>query len=173
MIYNSAATTLFKTGRVILLFLIILLFTTASYLSAERLEDQTIVWSDFSNVHHLASSMNYVYAATSGGVLKYDKVAHEFLDPLTGGIGLMGNDILGIWVDTFDKYLYIETEIGLFEYEPFFDRWTLKLEPELIETDTRHVNIPHDLFAPFGYNKIGEKTIIDRHARTFPISDVK
>lgn len=139
---------------------------------AEQLEDQIITWADFSNVIRVTSSMTYVYAATTEGIIRYNKTEKQFEQPLTGRAGLRGDEIRGIWTDTFDKKLRLLTDAGKFEYDHFFGEWTEVFEFDEFETDVRHVTTPVGMLPPFGFNTLPDGTIVDRYGRNFPINDM-
>lgn len=150
----------------------LLLFTLTDEVNSQQLEDQIITWADFSNVIRVTSSMTYVYAATTEGIIRYNKIEQRFEEPLTGRVGLRGDEIRGIWTDTFDKKLLLQTDAGKFEYDHFFKAWTEVFELSEFETDVRHVVTPVGMLAPFGFNTLADGTIVDRFGRNFPINDI-
>lgn len=116
--------------------------------------------------------MTYVYAATTEGIIRYNKIEKRFEAPLTGRVGLRGDEIRGIWTDTFDKKLLLQTDAGKFEYDHFFKEWTEVSEFSEFETDVRHIATPTGMLPPFGFNTLSDGTIVDRYGRNFPINDM-
>jgi len=134
------------------------------------LPGQTVTWTNFDYVRAVASSLNRVYFATTGGIIVYDKMGDRWDDPLTGADGLQGEIPAALWVDQFDQKLYAKTDLGLYEYNSFFQRWYPISELPQIDNDTRKVSPPEYLLPQFDANYMGDGRFIDVYGRSFNIS---
>ncbi len=151
---------------------VLLLTILAGATGAVDLTGQAVTWADFGFINRVTSSMSYVYYATTEGILRYDKIKKQWLDPLTGTYGPPDEEIRSIWVDRFDKRLYVDTPLGMYEYNSFLDRWyTLTDLPE-VENDISHISPPRTLLPPHGFNYSDDGLLIDPHSRRFEITDV-
>jgi hypothetical protein len=152
--------------------LLSLAWTAPSDCRAQILRDQAVTWTDFSYVNTSATSMSHVYFATTGGIIRYDKIANRWEEPMTGADGLYGEIPVRIWVNQFDDRLFARTEFDLYEYDRLFDRWYPIDQLPNVEFNGTHIAPPIDLLPGSGINFVGENTITDYYNRTFSISDV-
>jgi len=160
-----------KTARRTLILLGVMAMMCVLPAQSQHLEDQVVNWTDFSYVNYIASSMTYVYFATTGGITRYNKVNRTWEEPLTGSPGIDSERINRIWVDTFDEHLYVETEVGLYEYDPLFGSWFPIDELPAVRTNTRHVALPQPMIPPPGFNYTASGNLIDPYARSWGVVD--
>lgn len=140
--------------------------------SAQWIQDQAVTWSNFNFVNSVASSMSHVYFATTNGIARYNKLDNRWEEPLTGADGLQNETPRKIWVEQFDKRLYVETDISLYEYDLLFERWyPISSLPEL-ENPARHISTPNTLLPEFDANYVGDDRFVDIHGRGWEIVDV-
>ncbi len=139
---------------------------------AQFFKGQAVTWSNFDYVYSVAASMSHVYFATTGGVTRYNKLENRWEEPLTGADGLDDQVAQRIWVDWFDRYVYIETTLGYYEYDVLFERWYPIIDLPDFDTQTSHVD-PPDIFMPsFNANYMGQGRFIDTYGRSFLTSDI-
>ena len=150
-------------------FFVMFLFFNA-YASTNQ--TQMITYADFSKINYIACSMSNIYFATTEGIIKYDKMQSEWMEPLTGGVGIDNEDIRRIWSDNFDEKLYIETSQGFYEYNLLFNRWYPINEIPQIDNNYTHIKNPMIMYAPFGYNYSADGILIDAYGRNFRFSDI-
>jgi ligand-binding sensor domain-containing protein len=135
-------------------------------------EDEAITWADFWHVRWITSSMNYVYAATTAGIIKYDKIRRQWEMPLTGVRGIDSRDVYRVYVDEFDKRLIANTGDGLFEYDKHLNRWyPIDKVPDLGSRNA-HLEAPSVMYAPSGFTYSNTGTLNDPFGRNWPLSDV-
>ncbi len=139
---------------------------------AEILQDQVVTYADFSHVRYIASSLKYVYFATTRGIIRYNKLQEQWDEPLTGTSGIDEDDIQRIWVDNFDNNLYAETSAGLFEYDLLFGRWYPISELPELNNASKHVKPPEIMYPPPGFNYDGGGRLIDYWGRYYSFRDV-
>ncbi len=154
------------------LFLAGLLSFLPSTVLPERLTGQTVTWASFDYVNSVASSMSHVYFATTEGIIRYNKMEQRWEGPLTGAVGLDNEAVKGIWVDTFDEELYIQTETDRFQYSVFFDSWSPVMEIPEIRTNSHKVGVPTGIFPPVEYHILNDGRLTDPFGRSYVISDV-
>jgi ligand-binding sensor domain-containing protein len=139
---------------------------------AEWLKGQAVTWTDFNYVSYGASSMSKVYFATTGGIIRYNKMESRWEDPLTGAEGLLNQEPQRIWVDQFGDRLFVQTESDLYEYDDLFERWyTIDQLPDL-ESSGQHIAAPRDLLPGQDLNFVDRTSVTDTYNRTFVISDI-
>ena len=144
----------------------------ATAVVAEELPGQVVTYADFSRVVYVASSMALTYYATTEGVIVYDKLRERWDEPLTGTPGLDHEDIDRVWVDTFDDKLFVRTGIGLYEFDPLFEKWYPTTELPTLENPSHHVGPPDVMFGPVGFLYYPEGSLADNYGRDFALSDV-
>jgi len=142
----------------------------ASVSRAQILEGQAVTWANFDYVRAVASSLNKVYFATTGGIIVYDKTRDAWDEPLTGTDGLMGEIPTDLWVDQFGQKLYARTDLGLYEFNTFLARWYPINELPQIDNDTRKVSPPDFLIPQFDANYMGDGRFLDVQGRSFNIT---
>ncbi len=84
-------------------------------------------WVGITNTRYvtgIARGFNTVYFATTGGVLRYDKVFQKWLDPLTISDGMPDNRVRRIAVDRMTDDIWIDTPSGASHFSPAFEDWT-------------------------------------------------
>lgn len=159
------------TRRKLFSYLLLCLLLSGSA-NAMRPEDQAVTLANFLYVNYIATSQAKVYFATTSGVIVYNKLTNQWEEPLTGADGFVETDIRRIRVDRFDQHLYAEVASGWYEYNFTFKRWLTLFEQPTVESNDSHIAPPEELVAPFGYNYLGNGTMVDPEARSFTITDV-
>jgi len=139
---------------------------------AQRRPDQAVTYRSFDYVRSVTASMTYVYFATTGGILRYNKLQQSWELPLTGTEGMPTEPIEAIWVDRFDRTLVIRTDIGLYEYDDFFQRWYPISELPAMDSDIKHLSAPGVLLPEFEANYLGNGEFADFNGRTFITTDI-
>ena len=133
---------------------------------------QVVTFAQFNFVHAVAASMARVYFATTEGILRYNKLDRRWEEPLTGASALRDQEVVRLWVETFDERLYAQTELGLYEYDIFFDRWyPITTLPDL-NLGYTHVEPPTDLLPVEGETYFGQGKFVDRVGRSYRITDI-
>ena len=161
------------TGHIIrLLTFIVSISFISSSTNAFRPDNQALTLASFQYVNYIATSQAKVYFATTNGITVYNKITNQWEEPLTGAEGLAATDIKRIWVDRFDEHLYAELTSGLYEYNFTFERWLPAMSLPTIDSDDSHPPAPDVMFPPFGFNYLGNGTMVDADGRTFTITDI-
>lgn len=138
---------------------------------AVNLQEQAVTWADFSFINHITASISRVYFATTNGIIVYNSDRAAWDDPITLPPDLSRN-IRRVWVNTFDDQLYVQTDVSLFEYDINLETWFPITELPRIDSDVRHLPIPETMLPPFGYNVTADGVLVDKHGRSFAISDI-
>ncbi len=159
-----------RYSSVCFVFLILMLLASGS--GAFRPDNQAMTLAGFQYINYIATSQAKVYFATTNGITIYNKLTNQWEEPLTGADGLAGTDIKRIWVDRFDEHLYAEQSSGLYEYNFTFERWLSAMELPPIDSDDKHLPAPTVMFPPFGFNYLGNGTMVDADSRSFTFSDL-
>jgi len=150
----------------------LIVFLLTGPVVAQRLEGQAVTWTNFDYIYSVASSIEHVYFATTGGIIRFNKIDYRWEDPLTGADGAVGEVAKRIGVSRFDDRLYITTDLGHYEYDFLFDRWSPINGIPRIDNDNRHVDPPQILLPEFNANYMGRGEFVDYQGRSFLASDV-
>ncbi|UCC44150.1 MAG: hypothetical protein JSU65_13720 [Candidatus Zixiibacteriota bacterium] len=141
-------------------------------LAGMRLKGQAVTWADFNYVHHVSSSISHVYFATTGGLIRYNKVDQSWELPLTGADGMFDEQPRRVWVDWSDDHLFVETDFSLYEYDPTFDRWYPMAELPEIDNTVLHIQTPEDLLPSPQLDFVHDDRVTDSYSRAFAITDI-
>ena len=152
--------------------LALLFLLAVTSVNGQWLKDQAVTWTDFNQVHSVASSMSHVYFATEGGITRYNKSEQRWEDPLTGADGFQNEIAKKIWVDQFDSRLYAQTDLGYYQYDILFERWYPVTSLPSIDNSSRHIATPDILLPDFDANYMGGDDFVDYNGRRFSVSDV-
>lgn len=158
--------------RLILFCFLLLSIALASVGHAQRLRGQAVTWADFGFVHAVTSSISHTYFATTGGIIRFDKLQQRWEAPLTGADGLDDEIARRIWVDRFDERLYIQTDFGYYEYNKFFERWQPLSELPQIDNGDRHLRALDVLLPSFNANYLGDGRFVDIYGRSYATTDI-
>ena len=140
--------------------------------TAQHIPGEAVTYRNFDCVRAVTSSLKYAYYATTGGIIRYDKLQQLWDVPLTGAEETPPDLINRIWVDQFDQSLFISTESGLYEYDQFFDRWGPINELPAIDNDVQHIGTPDILLPEFPATYLGEGELVDYYGRRFATTDI-
>jgi len=83
-------------------------------------------WVNFTTFRYVTSAttdQTIVYFGTTRGVIRYDKFAEKWLDPLTVTDGIPGERIDNIAYDPEWDRVWVETPSGVAYYDPTIQRW--------------------------------------------------
>jgi len=113
---------------------------------------------------------NIIYFGTTGGIIRYEKYARIWLDPLTTTSGLVSNYIRELAYDHQYNELWAVTDYGVYKYNIIFESWTSEsVFPEhLVVNDWNPARFT-SLFTPFEYN-YNDGYISDPRMRQYPIT---
>ncbi|MCP4581111.1 MAG: hypothetical protein GY839_05800 [candidate division Zixibacteria bacterium] len=124
----------------------------------------------FKYVTSIAADNNVVYFGTTGGIIRYDRYARTWLDPLTTTSGLLSNYIQELAFDYQYNELWAVTDYGIAKYNITFESWTAEsaFPSHLVVNDWNPARFT-SLFTPFEYN-YNEGYISDPNMRRYPIT---
>ncbi|MEE8576676.1 MAG: hypothetical protein V3T31_05420 [candidate division Zixibacteria bacterium] len=149
-----------------------ILLAASSLDSAVSLSEQAVTFSDYNYVNYVASSSRSVYFATTNGVIRYDIAEQRWKLPLTLDTDGETN-ITRVWAESFDDQLYLETSTSLWEYSLAMDAWYPLTELPDLTAQNQHLSRLNTLLnPPFGYNYTNDGYLIDKHGRSFAVSDI-
>lgn len=168
----SARSTATSSGLRLLTAALLLAATTVSTAAAARLKGEMITWGTFQFVRSVGASITHAYFATTDGVVRYNKLEQRWEIPMTGADGLDGSLIRRLWPSRFDDHLFAQTNLGFFEYDPFFDRWYSRTDLPPLDTVYRQIQPPANLIPPTGFNYFAPGSITDLAGRSVSIANV-
>ncbi len=129
-------------------------------------------FSDFSYVRTITAGYEYAYFGTTNGITCYNISNNKWELPLTGISGLLGTVILKIQTDRNDEYLWVQTELGKFEYSRTHDFWTQVNEIPPDDGFVHHLSPEPVYFAPQGYNYLSNGVLADFNDHRYPLTDI-
>jgi ligand-binding sensor domain-containing protein len=156
----------------VLIFVAVLVGATVAILPAGAAprSGEMITWGNFQYVQSVGVSTSHVYFATTNGIVRYNKLEQHWELPLTGADGLGDLEVKKLWATRFDDHLYVQTSIGYYEYDAFFDRWYQRSDLPPLDTIYSQVTIPTNLIPPEGFNYFSTGQLADMAGRSAPIS---
>jgi ligand-binding sensor domain-containing protein len=86
-------------------------------------EGDWVTYTNFRYVTSVATDRTVVYFGTTGGVIRYDRYAKKWLDPLTVTDGIPDDWIDNIAYDPDWDRIWVATPDGNAYYQPTFQRW--------------------------------------------------
>ena len=128
---------------------------------------QVVTFSDFSFIRDIASTNGYVFFATSGGLIVYNKITESWEEPLTGKYGIDDNDIQRVWADHFGRDIYIQSSTEFFKYDSLVERWYQISELPRLQSEQKAVTPPKVMFAPKGFNYLNDGRLVDESGRYY------
>lgn len=152
--------------------LILSLFLTLSPFVNAELGEETVTYGNFSIIHDIAVSLNKVYFATSSGITVYDILDKSWEDPLNSSPDIDHTDIQRVWVDQFDKYIYVKTSMSKYEYDITLKSWYEIDEIPSLDLSYNYVDSPDIMYAPPGFNYMADGYLIDPVGRDFAMNVV-
>ncbi|MEW5795060.1 MAG: hypothetical protein AB1772_01740 [Candidatus Zixiibacteriota bacterium] len=161
-----------KRAALTLLFVLAGMIVSTPEAVGQRTPGQAVTWRNFDYVRAVTSSNSHVYYATSGGIIRYDKLRRQWELPLTGADGTPTEDVQQLWVDQFGQTLFLGTELALYEYDAFFDRWTSITELPQLDNQISHVPAPDILTPQFDAIYRGQGEFVDFFSRRFETTDI-
>lgn len=135
------------------------------------LSEQAVTYADFEYVNWVTASQQYVFFATTQGLLQYDKIGQNWMPPITLDPA-MDRNIRRVWTDQFGREIYVESGTEYYEYDMTLDIWYPIRELPQLMNDTEHLGVPQNFLPPFGFNVTSAGELVDKWGRSFPINDV-
>jgi|GEM_PF-432010 ligand-binding sensor domain-containing protein len=163
----------FKNYSVIVIFIALaVLAGTGDICAYQYLSGLVVNFSDFSFVRSITAGYEYAYVGTTNGITRFNISNNTWDLPLTGISGLLGGDILRIQTSRNDEYLWVETELGKFEYNRTHNFWTQISQFPPDDGFVRHLRPEPVYFAPQGFNYLPNGVLVDFENRRFPLTDI-
>ncbi|MCH9030976.1 MAG: hypothetical protein IIB00_01770 [candidate division Zixibacteria bacterium] len=127
---------------------------------------------DYSRITAIASSSQLAYFASTSGIIRYEITSGEWIEPLLGFSGLYDYPIHRMAVSFDDQEVWIETDLGVFEYSRVFGRWsdignfpTEEIRGEYVPPEPFYLTPPGFVYLPDGF-------LLDDYGRRFPTDPV-
>lgn len=116
-------------------------------------EGDWVTFNNFRFITSVAQDQTYTYFGTTGGVIRYDRFAKRWLDPMTVSDGIPDKKIDNIAYDPSYDRLWVATSFGNAYYQPAFEQWYSGSEfpSDLVRNDFRASAFPL-LTVEFGYS---------------------
>lgn len=163
--------------RKTLLLLALCLLSAAPALQAQRekIFYQPDDWVSYTNcryVNDIKRGFYTIYFATNGGILRYQFIQEQWLDPLTISSGMPENNVRKLAVDRMTDELWIETGLTTAYWNPTFEEW---YQGEPFPNDLPQPQRPSpegfpQLFPDHGYNYIPGGGLMGRNLLDYQIN---
>jgi ligand-binding sensor domain-containing protein len=133
-------------------------------------EGDWVNYGDFRYISSVAMDLNTVYFGTTDGVIRYDRFANRWLDPLTITDGLPDSRINNIAYDPDYDRLWVSTPLGDAYYQPTAQQWYPGFEfpANLVRNDLR-VSALGMLTTDFGYTYQNGR-LTDLYSQSFQLT---
>ncbi len=129
-------------------------------------------YSNYSFVSSIAVGFDYVYFATTNGIIRYHINDEEWDIPIPKIEGLIDYSIGRIQVSFDDELLWVQTEFGIYEYDFLTDDWDKVESMPPVETQAEHLAPDPHYFAPWGFNYLPGGKIVSDQGRTYQLTDI-
>jgi len=133
-------------------------------------EGDWVNYVDFRYVTCVTMDQTLVYFGTTGGVIRYDKYAEKWLDPLTITDGIPDERIENIAYDPEWDRVWVQTSLGNAYYDPTIQKWysggdfpSQYARNDYSQADFAILNTPFGYFYQDGY-------ISDRYGRRYQLT---
>ena len=148
----------------------VFLFCAGALQAAKFEQGDWVNYTNFKYVSAIAADQKVVYFGTTGGIIRYDRFADEWLDPLTASGGLPSNDVRGLAYDPQYNELWVMTARGAAKYNLTFESWYVDSDfPENLVINNWNSARFRSLFTPFRYDYVNGQ-IMDPNMRKYPIT---
>lgn len=116
-------------------------------------EGDWVNYTNFRFVTSVATDRDIIYFGTTGGVIRYDRIAGKWLDPLTITDGIPAERIDNIAYDPDWDRVWVSTPNGAAYYQPSFEKWYAggEFPTDLVRNDFNPSLFPL-LATEFGYS---------------------
>jgi hypothetical protein len=71
-----------------------------------------------------------------------------------------------------DEYVWVRTDLGIFEYSNVMGQWMQVDSMPDVETHARHVQVGDVYYPPWGYDYLPGGVLADQQDRRFPLTDI-
>lgn len=136
------------------------------------LSDLVVHYSNFSYISSVAVGYDYVYFGTTNGLTRYEIASRKWAEPMTGIDGLPAKEIREVRASQNDQYVWVRTDIGLFEYNRTFDRWSPIMQFPNESSFGKHLQPDFSYFPPPGFTYLPSGVIVDDDGKRFPVTDI-
>jgi len=134
--------------------------------------DLILNYSDFSYITSIAVGYHYVYYGTTNGITRYNITKGQWGEPMMVNQGPGNGVIHQIKASFNDENVWVQTDLGIFEYSNVMEQWTQITEMPKVETNARHLPATETYFPPWGYDYLPGGVLADNHDRRFPLTDI-
>jgi ligand-binding sensor domain-containing protein len=138
-------------------------------------EGDWVNYTNFRFVTSAATDRDIVYFGTTGGVIRYDRIAGKWLEPLTVTDGIPDEHVDNIAYDPEWDRVWVSTPNGAAYYQPSFERWYTGGEfPSNLARNDFNPGLYPLLATEFGYSyQDGQLTdpYLQRYSLTRGVSD--
>ena len=129
-----------------------------------------VSYTDFKYISSIAADQKVVYFGTTGGIIRYDRFADTWLDPLTASGGLPSNNVQQLAYDPQYNELWAVTAGGTAKYNLTFESWYLDSDfPDNLVINSWSSSRFRSLFTPFRYDYVNGQ-IMDPNLRKYDIT---
>ena len=148
---------------------VIILSNALNYTSGFQ-EGDWVNYTNFRYVTSAATDQSIIYFGTTGGVIRYDRYAKQWLDPLTVTDGIPHERIEDIAYDPSNGRIWVRTPGGNAYYQPTFRQWYSggQFPHELARNDFSFRDFTV-LTTEFGYSYI-DGVLSDINMREYPLT---
>lgn len=143
--------------------------STVNYSGSFR-EGDWVSYTNFRYVTSVAMDQTVVYFGTTGGVIRYDRFAGQWLTPLTVTDGIPSSRIDNIAFDPSNGRIWVATAGGNAYYQPTFQQWYFggEFPADLVRNEFDPGRFPV-LTTPFGLS-YQEGVITDQNFQQFQLT---
>ncbi len=141
----------------------------AQWRSLDTYPKDFLTIGSYNNTTAITTTEFFAYFGGPSGILRYDIINREFIEPLSMNNGLVGTVILRMAVSFDDEKLWAETEFGVFLYERVFGYWVSSSRESMPRATGSYVDFEPIHNPPHGYTYFPDGILMDAVGRQFII----
>jgi len=139
----------------------------AQWKSLDTYRKDFLTIGSYTDITAITATDYYAYFGSSSGILRYDILNHEFIEPLGFDNGLSGTTIRRLAASFDDEKLWVETDLGVYLYERVFGYWTQESGFPALQTGGSYVSPEPIHNSPFGFTYFPDGILMDKAGRQY------
>ncbi len=139
----------------------------AQWKSLDTYRKDFLTIGSYTDITAITSTDFYAYFGGPSGVLRYDIINREFIEPLGMDNGLYGTRIRRMAASFDDEKLWVETDFGVFLYERVFGYWTQETDFPAHEATGAYVSPEPIHTPPLGYTYFPDGVLMNDAGQQF------
>jgi len=139
----------------------------AQWKSLDTYRKDFLTIGEYTDITAITATDYYAYFGSSSGILRYDILNREFIEPLGFDNGLVGTTIRRLAASFDDEKLWVETDFGIYLFERVFGYWTQESKFPALQNGGSYVPPEPIHNSPFGFTYYPDGVLMDDAGRQY------